>query len=431
LFVVLGLPLQAMQDGGILTQIYMVVSIFGFLIFPALIFLGPRLIIWRTDRKLQEVLGDFDEYRSKSKDRFLEKLDAEEDQQFNEKFTSLRDFKLSQPTGIDPAGLVGKLESVLDASDDKFERFIRNNAETENEEDIADLEMAFRGVMGTHQVFKLMRHFRLLIKRTQAIQLAQLIQFQLPVLREIAEAQKEATRAFADQAPIGDAIGPFVAAKLISNENPEEVAEDIVHSEERIMDTEVHVVKSSGPGARLGKYGNAIEELADEHDIETILTVDAGAKLEGEETGSISEGVGVMMGGPGVEKTKIEEAAQEHGIPLEGLIIKQSPAEASKPMKEEIYSSWEKAVDRVQRNLRELEGPVVIIGVGNTCGVGNTREDVSDVSSRLQKYWSEYEEEEDEDVSYVGMMATLGGGGEQADALTSAKNQYLMQLPRL
>ena len=84
-----------------------------------------------------------------------------------------------------------------------------------------------------------------------------------------------------DQAPIGDSIGPLVAAKLITEE-PEEVAENIVHSEEEIKGNTVHVLKSNGPGARLGKYGDAIDELADENELEALVTVDAAGKLEGE-----------------------------------------------------------------------------------------------------------------------------------------------------
>jgi hypothetical protein len=71
----------------------------------------------------------------------------------------------------------------------------------------------------------------------------------------------------------------------------------------------------------------------------------------------------------------------------------------------------------VQRNLDEFNGPVAIIGVGNTCGVGNKREDTSSVKSKLQPYWEEYEEEEEEEVSYVGLMATMGGGGENIQEL--------------
>jgi len=400
--------LPGLFPGGGQNTVFVVIQTIISLLFIVMIFFFPKIMIWQTDRKLKNILVQLDAFRNDAKTMFLENYVNDMDQQLERKFESLRDFKFSAPTSIDPAGMVGKLELVLDSSEDKFERFIRKG-KVEDEEELANLNMAFKGVMGTHQIYKVLRHFRKLIKKTQNIQLVGLIQMMLPVYKELAESQKEATRAFVDGAPIGDAIGPMVAAKFITEE-PEEIAEDIVHSEEDISGQKVHVLKSRGPGARLGKYGDALEKVADEKDIEAIVTVDAGAKFEGEETGSISEGVGVMMGGPGVEKSKIEEVASEKEIPLEGVIIKQSPPEASKPMKKEIFEAYKPAIEKVEELVEEIDGEIAVVGVGNTCGIANQRENVKDVSDKLEKYWEEYEEEEEDDVSYMGMMGAFPGG---------------------
>jgi len=106
--------------------------------------------------------------------------------------------------------------------------------------------MAFKGVMGTHQMKKIVEHFKEIINSTKNFQVVGLVQMMLPIYSELAESQKGATRAFSDKAPIGDAIGPMVAAKMITEE-PEEISEDIVHSEEEIKDQSVHIVKSKGP----------------------------------------------------------------------------------------------------------------------------------------------------------------------------------------
>lgn len=415
--------------GGTENNLFMIIQTLFSLLFVVGIFFLPKLMIWQTDRKLRSTLVDLEAYRNDSEALFLDKFTSELDESTRNKFDTLKDFKLSQPTGIDPAGLVGKMENVLDASENKFHRFIEGNADTDNEDEIADLNMAFKGVMGTHQIFKVMRHFRQLVSKTGNFQLIGLVQMMIPIYTELAESQKAATRAFVDQAPIGDTIGPLVAAKLIESEEVEEVAEDVIHSEEEIGGQTAHVIKSKGPGARLGKYGDALENIAEENDLEAVITVDAGAKFEGEETGSISEGVGVMMGGPGVEKTKIEEVAVDHGIPLEGVVIKQSAPEASKPMKKEIYEAYKPAVDKAKELVNEFDGEVAVIGVGNTCGAGNTRSEVSGVHNRLRKYWEEYEEEDEEEVSYMGLMGALPNGGDQ-QALLEQKNELLWNLPR-
>lgn len=415
--------------GGAENNLFMIIQTLFSLVFVVGIFFLPRLMIWQTDRKLRSALVDLEAYKNDSQALFLDSFSSDIDESTRKKFDSLKDFKMSEPTGIDPSGLVGKLENVLDASENKFQRFIDANAETENEDELADLNMAFKGVMGTHQIYKVMRHFRQLVKKTGNFQLVSVVQMMIPIYDEIAESQRAATRAFVDQAPIGDTIGPLVAAKLIESDEVEEIAEDIVYSEEEIGGQSTHVIKSDGPGARLGKYGDALEELAEDNDLEAIITVDAGAKFEGEETGSVSEGVGVMMGGPGVEKTKIEEVAVDQDLPLEGVVIKQSAPEASKPMKKEIYEAYKPAVEKVNELVGEFDGEVAVVGVGNTCGAGNTRSEVSGVHNRLRKYWEEYEEQDEEEVSYMGLMGAMPGGADQ-QALLEQKNSYLWRLPR-
>lgn len=423
--------LFAIGGDGILQQIFMVVQILSFLVLPLLLLFFPKIMIWQADRKLRDALVDLEAYRNDTELLFVEKFNPDMDESTRDKFESLRDFKFSAPTGIDPAGMVGKLENVLDSSENKFQRFIDANAQTDDEEELADLNMAFKGVMGTHQIFKVMRHFRQLIKKTKMIYLVQMVTMMVPIYTELAESQKAATRAFVDQAPIGDTIGPLVAAKMIESdqEELEEAAENIIHSEEEIGGETVHVVKSSGPGARLGKYGDALDSIAEENDLEAIISVDASAKFEGEETGSISEGVGVMMGGPGVEKSKIEDVAVENDVPLEGVVIKQSPAEASKPMKKEIYEAYKPAVAKVEEIVKEFDGEVAVVGVGNTCGAGNTRQQVSGIHNRLRKYWEEYEEQEEEEVSYMGLMGAMPSGGDQSELL-EAKNRLIWSMIR-
>jgi hypothetical protein len=406
-------------------QIIQILQILSFLLFPILIVFGPRLMVWQADRKLRTVLSDIEDYHQSSLEMFTGSMQNSDN--FQKRLESMKNFQFSAPTQLDPAGMVGRLENVLDASEDKFKRFVENHADTEDEDELADLNMAFKGVMGTHQIFKVLRHYRELVNKTQNFQLVGLINMMLPIYEEMAESQKGATRAFVDQAPIGDSIGPLVAAKLITEE-PEEVAENIMHSEEEISGQTVHVIKSNGPGARLGKYGDAIDDLADDNDLEAVITVDAAGKLEGEETGRVNEGVGVMMGGPGVEKSKIEEEATENDLPLEGVVIKQSAPEASKPMKKEIYDSWKDAVEKVKHVISEHEGEVAVVGVGNTCGIPNTRQETSGVHNKLQKYWKEYEEKDEDEVSYMGLMGIMPGGDQSA--LNEAKNKALWRLPR-
>jgi hypothetical protein len=100
--------------------------------------------------------------------------------------------------------------------------------------------------------------------------------------------------------------------------------------------------------------------------------VDAAGKLEGEITGAIAEGIGAAIGGPGVEKYKIEEAAKEYNIPLHAIAIKQGIEDVIAPLVEELMDSTTNAIESIHRIVREYtdEGDYILVaGIGNTVGV--------------------------------------------------------------
>ncbi|MBI2624753.1 MAG: DUF1512 family protein [Candidatus Nealsonbacteria bacterium] len=103
-----------------------------------------------------------------------------------------------------------------------------------------------------------------------------------------------------------------------------------------------------------------------------IVTIDAGLKLEGEDSGIVQEGVGTAIGGIGVERYKIEEVATANDIPLYAIIVWQSIKEAISEMTEEIRGSIPEVCSRLDRLVNEKTKPgntVLIVGVGNTIGV--------------------------------------------------------------
>ncbi|MFB6166821.1 MAG: DUF1512 family protein [Candidatus Nanohaloarchaea archaeon] len=382
----------------------------------AFFMLFPRLMIFQMMYKIKKSMGNLEETAKETEDTFIQAVNPGSKEETREKLEPMKNMVVSGPTDLDPAGLVDKLEHLLDVSDDRMERYVEELSDGEmDEEEKANLSMGFKGVYGSNQIFVLVRHFKELIQDTKSYQLAGMLQMMLPLYEELAESQKEATEAFANEVPIGDSVGPLVAAKFMDNE-PEEVAEDVVVSHEEQGEKDVHVLKSKGPGSRLGKYGDAIEQVVEEEDIGKMIFVDAGMRFEGEDTGKVVDGVGVLMGGPGVEKFKIEEIAEEHDVPLEGFIVKQSGPQASKPMHSDIYRAVPDVVQKVEDEIMDTEdGGVLLVGVGNTVGVGNSRGSTSGIPNKLKPYW---EEEEEETTSYFGLMKAfpMGGGGDFYEA---------------
>ncbi len=309
------------------------------------------------------------------------------------------DFFMIPPVSLDPYGILKKLEHLLDVSEDKFRATAKEIAPECDEVTLANITSLLKGGVALGTMAKIVRHYVEFVKKTNNIQLAMLFHMNLPLIKKIARAQRKGIKAIAEGKPIGDSIGPLVAARLMSGE-VREVARDVVASTEHIAGHEVVVVKAKGPGANLGKIGSAVKKIAEEHPVGKIITVDAALKMEGEPTGKVVSGVGAAIGDPGPEKAKIEEVAVELGIPLEAIGIKMSAEEAVMPMLREIYAAVPEAIRRIERAIVDVpeDKAVVIVGVGNTSGIGNSSEEVRDVPV-------EEREKEEEKLSGIDKIA--------------------------
>ena len=279
------------------------------------------------------------------------------------------------PQSMDPSGIVWKLEHVLDVRDARFKDEVKLMAPEADESQLNNLENTLEAAMALHMIYKIIRHFYLLGKKTLSLYVIMQIQMVLPLIMQQAEAYAQALRAFSLGQPIGDGAGPLVAAKLMQGYETKEIARDVVVAEVPIEGRTAYVLKAKGPGGNVGKPGEGISQIIKEKKgkIATIIMIDAALKLEGEKPGEIAEGVGAAIGGPGVEQFKIEEAILKNKIPLNAIIVKQDLGDAVSPMRKEIFDAADPVIARIKRLIleRTKEGDSVIIaGIGNTIGIG-------------------------------------------------------------
>ena len=226
-----------------------------------------------------------------------------------------------------------------------------------------------------------------------------ILQMQMPFIEKISKALLKGTESLTNGWPIGDAAGAIAAAHLIGDSNPKEVDQDTIGAVKRIKGKTVYIVKAKGPGGRLGKIGKVVERYARRQKVAKIITIDAAAKLEGEKTGGIAEGIGVAIGGVGVERAYIENIATQKDLPLDTYVIKMSHEEAIMPMKIEVLNAISKVVKSVEDNISKTreKGSIIVVGVGNTGGIGNNKKEADKVvdlikkNSKALKTWEEEE----------------------------------------
>lgn len=281
------------------------------------------------------------------------------------------------PQGMDPSGIVYKLDHILDVRDERLKEEVRLMAPSvaSDEVQINNLENTLEAAMALNYIYKVVRHFYIQGKKTLSLYVIMQLQMILPLVMKEAEAYASALKAFAYGQPIGDSVGPLVASKLMHGYEVRKVPKDCVVASVPFEGRTALVLKAEGPGGNVGKPGDAVEAVIEETQgkIASVIMIDAGLKLEGEMVGEVAEGIGAAIGGPGVDQYKIEEKLTKYKIPNYAVIIKEDIGDAVSPMRKEINDAVDKVIERVRDVVKERtkEGDtILIVGVGNSIGVG-------------------------------------------------------------
>ena len=364
--------------GGLLGNLGTISQLLFTVLFIALFFgfgqkLQMRQFLWEIDKGLRRL----DMFRNSAKDLTLKtvkeigKPSTDPGPQIN---VLMEQFLIS-PVDMDPAGIVGKIDHLLDVRDAKFKEDVRRIAPGADSSQVMNLENLVEASWALNTIYRIIRHFYLMGKKTNSIFIIIQLQALLPLIIQEDEAYLGAAKAFAEGQPIGDGIGPLVASRLMKDKEKRKVEKDVVVAETMMEDRRVIALKAEGPGGNVGKPGDAIKTIIEENvgKVSMVVMVDAAVKFEGETSGEVSEGIGAAIGGIGTERYKIEQEATVHKIPVYAVIVKESIQEAITPMKKEIMEAGEKVIERIKSLILERSKPgdtIIVAGIGNTIGIG-------------------------------------------------------------
>lgn len=359
-------------------------EIIGILVFILLIFLLPYLLKIRIISSVTKSVLELENMVEESKG-ILINLSKKGKPVLNgsQAIEDFMEFFVVPPVNLDPYGIVKKLERILDLSEERFKQMVKVIAPMADEDTRANIVMTLKAALGINSVAKGVRHNLELAKKTGNLQILLSLQMSLPLIMKIVKAQFEGVKAFSEGKPIGDGLGPLVAGMLmIDYKTVETRVTDDIYVAKKIMDKrKLIIARARGPGARTGKVGKVVRSIIKDENINKIITVDAAVKLEGEETGKVAQGIGIVIGGPGVDKWAIEEEIVKRNLDIDAVIVKMSPEEAISPMNQKIADSAGKALEAVNRII--LNSPddanILVVGVGNSCGIKNMVHDLSEI----------------------------------------------------
>jgi hypothetical protein len=275
---------------------------------------------------------------------------------------------------LDPYGVIQKLEHFVDMQEFLFKDEVKLMVPEADETEVNNLSNMLEAALILNQIYKIVRHYYLMGKKSSSFYIILQLQMILPQIMKESQAFANALTSFMEGHPIGDGIGALIVAKMMKGKEKREIAKNIVLSKVQFEDRTAYILKAKGPGGNVGKPGEAVKQIIEEKKskISRIIVIDAALKLEGEKIGSVTEGIGVAIGGPGVDKFKVEEIATKYKIPINAILVKQGVRDAISTMRKEISDSAEEVINRVRRIINETTkagDTVIIAGIGNTIGI--------------------------------------------------------------
>jgi len=381
--------IQIMQLGQTQTDpLGLIFNILWFALIFMSMFYGTKLQGWRASREIQNGLEKLKKWNDECKQilltnfrKFANKKETDKDLMI--KIENFLTFIAITPVNLDPYGIIPKIDHLIDTRDHRFKEEIALLAPNvvPGTQEAQNLENVLEAAMAVDYVYRLVKHFLILGKKSKSYIILMQISMQMSMILAMGKSYYHATKSFAEGSPIGDALGPLVAGSFVrdvSNRDDieaTEIARDTIVQEVMFEDRIIYVVRAKGPGGTVGKPGTAIKKLIEEHgdSISRIIMIDAGLKFAGDKTGSIAIGVGAAIGGFGVEKFYIEESSSNKAIPIDAVICKQSLENAITTMSRPITKSVHPIVEKIKMGIRkrtEKGAKIILAGIGNTIGVG-------------------------------------------------------------
>ena len=345
-------------------------------IVPIIIFMlyGQRIQLQITSSEINKSLEKLKTFKEDTKKELLDyiKTTIKPTTDPSTKIDRYLEYFTIMPVDMDPNGIIPKIRHIMRSREDYTRLQVKTISSEMNSMDASKIENILEAVTTLHLLYKMVRHLYLTAKKQNNFPLILPLQMMIPFIMEEAEALKAAVSTFKQGQPIGDGIGPMIVGKMMLGTEKKTAAFETVWSEKEFEGRKLYLMKAEGPSATVGRPGDALERIISESKPDVIVMVDAALKLEGEDSGTISQGFGAAIGGIGTDRYQIEEIATKHKIPLYAIVIKQSIKEAITLMKKEISDSAEKVTlqihEMIKDNVKQGES-VLVIGVGNTLGV--------------------------------------------------------------
>ena len=251
--------------------ISLIISLLWFLLIFLSMFYGQKIQAWKASKEIQTALEKLKKWNDECKEilitnfkEFADKKKTQKDLMFElEDFIT---FVTISPVSLDPYGIIPKFDHVVDVRDNRFKEEVELLAPNADPVQRSNLENLLEATMAIDFIYRLIRHYLILGKKSKSMILLLQISYQLGLIMSMAKAYYHAAKAFSEGSPIGDGLGPLVAASFVRTVAKDEVFANEIQRETIVQEVEfedriIYVVRAKGPGGTVGKPGKAIKKF--------------------------------------------------------------------------------------------------------------------------------------------------------------------------
>lgn len=338
------------------------------------VFYGQRIQLLITSGEIKKNIGKLKQFKEDSRKELINyvtnNLSTTKDPTL--KLDRFIDYFTIMPVDMDPGGIIPKVRHVVRSREDITREQIKSLFSNISDSERTKVQTILEIVTLLQLFYKVVNHLYLTAKKQNNYPLILPLQMMMPFIMEEATALHKAVPTIKQGQPIGDGIGPMVVGKMMLETKKQTASFETVWTETEYEGRKLFLMKADGPSATVGRPGDTLESIISQNKIDTIIMIDASLKLEGEDSATVSQGFGAVIGGIGTDRFQIEEIATKNKIPVFAIVIKQSVKEAINLMTKEIADKAEEVLSQIYEMITDNTNPgktVLVIGVGNTIGV--------------------------------------------------------------
>ncbi len=336
---------------------------------------GTKIQFWFMMSDVSKALLELRRIRDKSLDKLNHHIETTVNDPVNRaRLLGMLEYFAVSPVDLDPVGIISKLKHIVEVHDNRMKTEIADILGRKDPILVGRTLGHVSAAAALNYLYKLVNHIVSLTKRYSSLALLQQLYAIMPLLIKQGKAVLEFIDAVDKGVPIGDGIGPLSVGLLMRGKPKIMIAEDTMAAITTIDGRRLVLIKAEGPASNLGKLDDAVRKTRLLFGkVSAIVTIDAMLRLESEKSGETARGLGVAIGGIGVERFRVEETATKEGIPLYAITVKESYMEAISIMGRKIAEAVVDVYNMLHRILEEKteeDATVIVVGVGNTLGIG-------------------------------------------------------------